>query len=421
MKRSFLTGGLLLAVVAGLGSCGGNRAANPAGPASGSSRIVVARSRPLQRTLRLTGTTQPARSAVIVAPVLRSNRRRGDSSSFQLTLRKVAAAGAWVRAGEIVAEFDMQYMENNLSDHAANFVQRKANLNALLAQLRVRREAYEQTIKAAKGAMDKAQLERRKSPVLSDIQAERDRLAHEESQAHYRELLKNLANLSASIRAEQRGAELEVEESRVEMNRARTGLERLTIRAPVDGMVVRLPIRRGAEQALVEAGDELRRGQPFLQVIDGRSLLVHARANQVDASVLRVGARARAVFDIYPDLSLPARIVYVGSLATAGGRASRVHELPVRAAIQGTDSRLLPYLSAALDIVLEEAPAGPVLPRECVACRDGSGELFVLIRRPQGWHKTPVELGPASHIAVSVASGVSEGDTVLCGRPEETD
>ncbi len=416
MKRTAFICSLLLVAAAGFGSCAKQSASADARVHRETSRTVTVRSRALQRTLRLSGTTEPVRSAVLLAPLLSSNRSHGNSSSFQLILSKLAPAGSWVRAGDVVAKFDAQYLATHLDDRAAGFEQQKANFQSLLVQLRVKREAHEQSIRSAKGEMDKAGLERKKGPVLSAIQSERDRLTHEESQARYRDLVKSIAMLDVSIAADKRRAELDLDETRLEVDRARTGLERLTLRAPIDGMVVALPIRRGAEQGLVQEGDELRTGQPFLQIVDGRSMMVHARANQVDASALKVGARARARFDIYPDLSLPARVTYVGALATAGGRTGMLRELPVRAVLEEMDTRVLPYLSAALDIVLDETPPASVLPRECVAYKEGSKKPFVLVRGPDGVRERPVEVIGENNIAVSVASGVQEGEKVICGQ-----
>ncbi len=422
MKRTAVVCSLLVVAAAGLASCARQRTANADTRAPRErSRTIIVRNRPLRRTLRLTGTTEPVRSALLIAPLLRSNRSRGDRSSFQLILSKLAPAGSWVRAGDIVAQFDAQYLTTHLDDHAASFEQQKANFRSLLAQLRVKREAHEQSVRTAKGEMDKAGLERKKAPVLSAIQSEQNRLTHEEAQARYRELVKSVALLEISIAADRRRAELDLDETQLEVARARTGLQSLRVRAPIDGMVVALPIRRGPEQGLVQEGDELRTGQPFLQVVDDRSMMVHAKANQVDASALKVGARARARFDIYPDLSLPARVTYVGSIATAGRRTSMLRELPVRAVLEEMDPRVLPYLSAALDIVLDEAPPAPVLPRECIAYKQGSGEPFVLVRGPAGVKETPVALTAQNNIAVSVAGGVQDGDEVICGQSNTVD
>src|SRR5262249_49759782 len=153
----------------------------------------------------------------------------------------------------------------------------------------------------------KARLDLKTLPVLSDMDAERAKLALEEAETKYKNLVGEAKLVEASIRAQIRDDELDLEQSRIELKRAQLNADRMIVTAPIDGLAVMQQIPRGGELAQVQAGDQLWPGIMFMSVVDTRSMVVNASANQVDVQRLRIGAKAQVRFDAYPDLVLPAR------------------------------------------------------------------------------------------------------------------
>ena len=74
-------------------------------------------------------------------------------------------------------------------------------------------------------------------------------------------------------------------------------LKRYTVIAPMDGMVVRQQIWRGAEMAMVEQGDRLRSRMLFLKIMDTDHMEVEASINQAESSLFRIGQEARIGLD----------------------------------------------------------------------------------------------------------------------------
>jgi HlyD family secretion protein len=342
-------------------------------------------------------------------------RRRGD---FHLALEKLAPAGIRVKKGEVVAEFDRQFMLLRLEDYRSSVAQTEAVFDKGKADLQVTRRAHEQSILAARSNLERSRLDVKATPVLSAIDTERIKLALEEAEAQYRQLLEEVKYVAASEKAQVRSAELEVKQSQVELRRAENNVDKLVSKAPIDGMVVHLNVFRGGEFGQVKEGDELWGGMPFMQIVEPDSMVIDAKVNQVDAEKIRIGQRAHVSFDAFPGLVLPARVYSIGTVAVARQyRQEFVKEVPVLLKLEQMDPRVIPDLSAGVDIVIEKEDQAVAAPVQAIFTEPGDAQSYVFIKSAAGWQKRPVELGLRNHVAVAVRSGLEPGEVIALRRP----
>jgi multidrug efflux pump subunit AcrA (membrane-fusion protein) len=332
-----------------------------------------------------------------------------------LVLQNLAKAGARVAKGDVVAEFDRQDAINRLDDFRVRVAQADASIKSLKAQLEVIRKAHQQSVEKSKGEWEKARIDLKSIPVRSANAAEMLRLADEEAEAAHKQLLDEVRLMEQSLAAQIKFAELVRAEAAIEMRRVQSNVDRMLIKAPIDGLVVMQTMWRGGEQSQIQEGDQVFPGQAFMRIVDPGSMLVNATVNQVDAEKIRIGASARVSFDAYPDLTLPARVYAMGAMPTTSGfRATYVKEIPVTLKLERTDPRVIPDLSAHVDVVLETAPDSVVVPLEAVF-RDGSGS-FVYVRTSSGWERRPIELGLTNYVLAAVRSGLKPGEMIATAR-----
>ena len=326
-----------------------------------------------------------------------------------------------VKKGESVAEFDKQYQLNRLDDYKATVVQSEQSLRRMDAELEVSRKAHDQSIAQAQAAVDKAKLDIQTIPVRSAIEAERLRLALEEAEASLKQLRTEVPFFDVSQKADRRNSELGVETSRIELRRAEQNLNRMSVAAPMDGMLVMQNTMRGTEFAAIQEGDQLFPGQMFAQIVDPRSMLVVANANQVDAELIRVGARANLRFDAYPGLVVPAKVMSVAAITRPGGmRANFYKEIPVYLKIEKMDPRIIPDLSVSVDVIVDTALEQVIAPLESVF-RDGpNAEPYVFVKAGDRFERRPVQLGIRNHIAATVSTGLKAGEVVALEPPSLT-
>jgi len=328
-------------------------------------------------------------------------------------------AGGRVKKGDPVAEFDRVSMLNRIDDYKDSVIQTEASIRNKKATLAVSDEAHKQQVRAAKADMEKAKLDLQTIEVVSDIDAEKLKLAAEETEAHYKQLLKEIPLLAASQKADLRGVELTRDQSKIELQKSISNADRMILKAPMDGIVVMQSIRRGMEYGQSKVGDTIYPGQGFMQIVDPSSMVMNATINQVDAELLRIGMKATVRLDAYPGMELPAHVFSIGAVPVAGRRPNFMREIPIRLKLDKMDSRVVPDLSASAEVILQSEQQATLAPLASIFQDGPAAKPFVLVRSANGWQKREVELGLKNGVFVAVRSGLSKGDVVALEAPPE--
>src|SRR5271163_3273361 len=202
---------------------------------AGTIRTATVSRGPVVNTLRLTGVTAAENFASMITPQMRGSQADTDrggpagplrtdggarSNDFSLVLRHAVKPGSQVEKGQVVAEFDRQYMLHRVDDYRAVVTQTEADFKKQKSELEAVRKAHEQAVQGAKIAVDKARLELQKIPIQSAMDAERTKLAFDEAEARSQQLLKEDKYLKASQDAGIRKSELALEQAKLELSRA---------------------------------------------------------------------------------------------------------------------------------------------------------------------------------------------------------
>jgi HlyD family secretion protein len=321
---------------------------------------------------RITGTIEAFHSTTLLAPRVQGNRAgmnrggagsaatiagvaTGGVSDFNLVLLSLAAPGSHVKAGDVVARFDPQNQVQRVDDYRDTVIQSEASTRSMLASLAAALEDHDQTVREAEAAREDAELQLQAAPARAAIDAESDKIDAEEAEATYRQLEQEASLLEESQRAQIRISELNHNQAELELKRAEANVEKMTIRAPMDGIVVMASTVRNGEYGQIRQGDQVNPGQPFMYIVNPGSLILNGSVNQVDAEKLRVGMKATIRVDAYPDCDLPGVLTGIGALAQASTfRGSYVSEIPVRFSINAADPRLIPDLTASAEIAITE-------------------------------------------------------------------
>lgn len=379
----------------------------------------------LHSIVRVNGTVNAKNFAALMAPRILGSRsglnRGGDSGSivtgdFALVLMKLANPGVHVKTGDVVAEFDPQSQLQRLDDYKDSAVQQENTVKKMLANLAAVKEAHDQSVRAAKAAWEKAVLDVQTADVRSAIDAEKFKLTAEEDGATYKQLLAEADLVDASQIAQIRVSQLNRDQSKIEVARADNNVKKMTVKAPMDGIVVMQSIVRNGEFGQIREGDQVAAGQPFVSIVDPTSMVLNATVNQVDAEKLRLGMKAVIHLDAYPDIELPGTLVGVGAMAKASTfRARFVGEIPIRLKLDQTDSRVIPDLTGSAEIVLNSERNTIMAPLSAVFSEGGGSYVFV--QGSEGWIKKTVELGLPSFTMVAIRSGLQKGDVVALQRP----
>jgi multidrug efflux pump subunit AcrA (membrane-fusion protein) len=358
------------------------------------------------RSLRVAGVVEAVTSTSVVAP--RLARQAGS-----MIVTKLVASGAVVRQGDVLAEFDRQAQVKDLRDHETEYLQRMEDMKKKDADAVAAAATDEKELQQAEHAVASAELDVRRNEILSSIDAEKNNQALEEARARLTQVRKTVELRRRSFEAARRIIEIQRERARLGMEQARRNCDRMVLRAPQAGVVVLSTIFKSNGPGEVQEGDEVRPGVGLLQVIDPGAMQVRARVNQLDVLGLQAGQSATVHLDAYPDTAFPGHLRQIGALALRSVYSETLRSVTVLLTIEGSDPRLMPDLSAAIDVELERRPGALVAPRDAIF--EEAGRAFVRVQRGASFEAQPVTLGGVSEHEAVIASGLAEGAVVLRG------
>jgi HlyD family secretion protein len=386
---------------------GQHKTAEKAAPIAVSKTAVVKRGT-LDLKVRVTGTTNTRTYYNIVAPRLRS------PDSGAMTLLKLAGSGTEIKKGSLIAEFDPQSIKDHLDDTIAGYNDKVNDVKKKQVQLELDMENLRQSLLKAKAAVDKAKLDLRTLPVRTVIDTEILKLALDESEAYYQELLAEQKLRTEAQKADMRVTEIARVLEEQHVGRHQEDLSRLTMTSPADGMVVVLAMNRpGGDQVTYAVGDRVYPGTLFLRIADRSTMQLEGTINQAESGHFRIGQEAKVRLDAYPEAVYDGKVAAIGALATAPGRNANyfLRNLPIRIQVTDPDKRMIPDLSGSAEVLIGKAEDVLIAPAGAVHQADG--ETFVYVKNGENVEKRAVTLGPSQGGEVSISAGVAEGDVLV--------
>jgi HlyD family secretion protein len=303
------------------------------------------------RFMRLRGTTEAAQTRAILAPLL-AGQQVGT-----LSITRLALAGSRVKPGDLLAEFDRQAQVRDFMDKQAEYSKLADQVVEEQAKENAARAKDETEMKQAEDNLSKAELEMQKVELLSRIDAEKAQENVDEAKATLQQLRETFDLKRKAAQAAIRILEIQRDRTRETILHAQANSELMQIRSPIDGVVVLNTIWKQGKMGEVQEGDHVRAGVPFMQVIDPSRMEVQVPVNQQDFLGLRIGQTASVRLDAYPQLVFSGRLEEMAPIGRGGDFSSKLRTFAVVFSISGSDARLMPSLSAAVDVDLA-APAG---------------------------------------------------------------
>lgn len=320
------------------------------------------------QSLRLKGTTEAVEARAILAPVL------AGQSIGTLTIIHLTPAGTKVKQGDLLVEFDRQAQLRDIVDKQADYEKLVDQVSEEQAKENAARAKDETELKTAEDNLQKAELEIQKAEIVSRIDAEKNQENLDEAKATYDQLRETFDLKRKAAQAGIRILEIQRDRTRQTMDHAKANSEKMQIHSPLDGVVVLNTIWKQGTMGEVQEGDQVRAGVPFMQVVNPAAMQVRVLANQQDFPSLRIGQTAKIRLDAYPDMLFSGRLDQIAPIGEGGDFSNKLRTFVVIVAIQGNDPKLMPDLSAAVDVDISRQNAGSSAgPGASPTAKPGSG------------------------------------------------
>ncbi len=300
---------------------------------------------------RLHGTVEPVRSRMVTVP------RLTGQGTGPIVIIYLARAGTMVKAGDRLVEFDRAAQIKAAHDREAEYRDFIEQLNKKRADQAAARAKDETELVEAANARRSAELDLLDKELVAPIVAEKNALTLEEARAKLAQLGQTFDLKRRSEAADLRILEIQRDRARNAWKHAEANAEKMRIVSPLDGLIVLKTIWKAGSFGEMQEGEEVRPGQPILEVVDTTAMRVRARVNQADVERAHVGQPARITLDSYPSREFTGRLEQLSPVGAASGLSNRVRTFLAVFSVDGADPHLLPDLSAAIDLLQDPAPA----------------------------------------------------------------
>jgi HlyD family secretion protein len=371
----------------------------------GRQTTVVVKRQDFVRSVRLTGTVEAVQATTVSTP------RLAGQTVPSLVITKLIRAGTIVKPGDLLVEFDRQ-------DQLKNALDRRVELNDLEQQIK-KKEAEERSartrdeteIQQAQTALARAELDMSKNELLPKIQVEKNAQTLEEAQAKLKQLKTTFELKRNAAQADMRILQIRRDRAENAMRQAESNADKMAIVSPIGGMAVLRSIWKSNNMAEVQEGEEVRSGMPIVDVVNPDSMRVRSKVNQADVNDLKVGQPVTIGLDAYPDLSFKGRITQLSPLAARSVLSAKIRTFVTISQIDGSHPKLMPDLTASLDVELAREPGALVVPRDTL--RKIGDKTMVRVQRGSSYDDQAVTVGSIGAHQAVVSSGLDEGAVLL--------
>jgi multidrug resistance efflux pump len=358
-------------------------------------RAVIACAQTLKPMVHFVGrvTLDPASMASLTAPV-------------ECVVQSLPTAeGQHVAKDALIVEMDRRPIEYEAAKAAATLAKTRAATSLLKAGPRAedievaRQEVLSREIDL-QSAQDvaKGKAELRQKDVVSSMELEEAQRKLRAAEAATKSAQAKLALLERGPRSEEVAqAEAELQIATAEDALARLHLERCTVRAPIEGELVKI---------FVHPGMGLVVGAPIADIVDLRHVLIEGVIPLSRLADVRIGSKATITSAAWPGHPFEGRILRIAHQAEAD-----TGDLAVWIGVENPDQLLRRDMVVRVALEAKPVEAKVVVPESAVI--ELEGDLIAMVVKDGKTHNVPVKLGKHVDQLVEVLEGIHAGDEVI--------
>jgi RND family efflux transporter MFP subunit len=342
----------------------------------------------------------------------------------EVRIVKLAESGRMIRKGEIVVEFDQASQEQALLERETSVRTVDSEVVQTKASHRMIDESDGMSKMTAEYNLERSKLEASKAEVVSEIEGAKNRIDVGISQGELTQVMTTIKAHEVGQNADLERLQQKKDKAVRDMERTRSYLSKMVLRAPIDGIVNVQPNFRsqgsfGSTPPPFKEGDRAWTGAVIAQIPDMSEMRIELKLDEVDRGRLQLDQELRINVDAIPDKEFGAKLDWISPIANVVYRGMGLSEksFPARATLANLDPRLRPGMSASAEVVIEKQPGALLIPIRASFMHNGKPAVYV--QKGQQFEVRNIEVGKRNDTDIVVISGVKEGEMVALENPAE--
>ncbi len=352
--------------------------------------------------VRCRGSLKARRSVGVYAPMVPA-----------LRIAWLAPAGENVNAGDVIMRFDSSTAQQQLMQKQAQLKQAQATLEQATAQSKITNQQDRTEVEDAKFTLERARLQASVAGIVKRLKAAQDSidLGVAEQRLKVQEATLSLHQTSDASRIASLTRQRDQVQAEVDLTKSR--IAEMELKAPMSGLLTlnmnSAGVMTSAEARPYKVGDSVSAGMALGEIPDLATLELDARLEEADRGRVTIGQDVLVRVDALPELTIPAKITQVSSLAELAFEYPYTRSFRAYAAVLKPDKRLRPDMNGGMDIIVSRIPNAVSIPAAALFTRAGSPIVYVSDRGVYRAVEVQVQARNPDEVAVS---GVRAGSTV---------
>ena len=381
---------------------------------SSSDEIPVATVKRGELDLRVytTGELEAKNSLMLSAPPV---------AGASLRITYLAHTGTAVKKGDVIIKFDPSEQHYILEQSRSELQQAEQDIVKAKSDAAVQKAQDDVALLKARYSVRQAELEVQKNELVSAIDAQKNKLALDQSRRVLAELEQDIQSHATTG---QTGVDLAQEKwnkAKLSMDVAQQNITKMTVTAPADGLI---SIEKntaceicfsGMSFSDFHEGDQVQPGTMIARMLVSTEMQVNAKVSELERANIAVGQPAEIEFDALPGRTFHGTVKSAGAMVQRtffGGDTSNKFDVAIQ--LSDGEASLRPGLTAQVVILGAKVANALFVPRLGIFQKDG--KQIVYVRNGSGFEQVQVKLGAQNESRTAV-EGLKQGDRVALIDP----
>jgi multidrug efflux pump subunit AcrA (membrane-fusion protein) len=334
---------------------------------------------------------------------------------YQIKIQDLIPEGSLVKEGDIVAQLDRSDVMTKITEENLNYQRmassfKQAQLDTTLTMRNIRDELVNlrYVTEEKKLAIQQSKYE----PAAIQRQAEID---YEKAERNLAQKTENYKTQHAQSVTKMLIIGSDLSKAKSKLDRLLNIVEKLTIKAPKDGMLIYEKDWDGKKKTV---GSTLNTWELAVATLpDLREMQSITYINEVDIQKVKDGQKVIITLDAQPGKQLEGNVKSIANIGEQKPNSdAKVFEVVID--ITSRDTTLRPSMTTSNKIITGVINKSTIVPLECI--HTDKNINFVFKKTGSGFERQEVKLGPANETEITVLKGLRKDDEVYLSLPADT-
>lgn len=333
---------------------------------------------------------------------------------YQIKIQYIVDEGTRVKAGELIAKLDPTDVSSKINEEALNVQKKESEYKQAELDTTLTLRDARSDLLSTRFSLEEKKLVKEQSKYEAPAVIRQAELDYERTEKNYEEKLANYKTKVEQAKTKIQIIGSDLQKARNKLNDLLALTEKLTIMAPIDGMVIYAKEWNGKKRV---AGTSINIWDPEVAALPDLSVMEAVTyINEVDIQKISQGQKVNITLDADPNKKLTGSVKNIANIGEQKpGSEAKVFEVVI--SVNEKDSTLRPAMTTACKIMSKSIPNAMYVPLEAVR-NDGKGS-YVIVKEGSSLTKHEVKTAEMNETSIVITAGLKGDETVLISTPPD--